>query len=229
MEDKIEKCGTDKQCIKNVSGPKRGKDNKVDFKLSDEHRDALRDYDIAKKEKELLGYIPKFNDLPAALKVQLLQSSYRGDIGSDSPETIKLINQGKWEEAAVEFLRHKEYLDPETSTGIKSRMEATAEELRNMMEPAAEPADIIAVIGTAPPVDPDAQKFELTPDYENIPIETNNDGTVPPVDPLVLKPEELPTQQNFDNLPYGKAFNAADKAGLDRFNWKGKSYTTEKK
>jgi len=46
-----------------------------------------------------------------------------------------------------------------------------------------------------------------------------------------LKPEEpTPPQQNFDHYSTrGEAFNAAKKAGLDIFDWKGKSYTTETK
>ena len=122
MKTDVSECGEDNACINNIK--------KVNFGLSDEHRDLLRDYDIGKKEKVLQGEIPAFDFLPVALQVQLLQSRYRGAIGTN---TTRLINQGKWEEAAVEFLRHDEYLDPETSTGIKSRMEDLRDALLNMV------------------------------------------------------------------------------------------------
>jgi hypothetical protein len=122
MKTDVSECGEDNACINNIE--------KVNFGLSDEHRDLLRDYDIGKKEKVLQGEIPAFDFLPVALQVQLLQSRYRGAIGTN---TTRLINQGKWEEAAEEFLRHDEYLDPETSTGIKSRMRALRDALLNMV------------------------------------------------------------------------------------------------
>jgi hypothetical protein len=116
------------QCIKDIGD--------VDFGLSDEHRDLLRDDDISKKEEVIRGKIPAFDTLPVALKVQLVQSTYRGGI-TGSSNTIEFINQGKWKEAAEEFLDHtkyKEYKASGTFTGIVNRMEDLEEALLNMVE-----------------------------------------------------------------------------------------------
>jgi hypothetical protein len=44
-----------------------------------------------------------------------------------SPETVRLINEGKFDEAAVEYLRADDYYksedDPDTYGGLKQRME----------------------------------------------------------------------------------------------------------
>jgi len=106
----------------------------VDIGLSDEHRDALRDYHISEKREVVRKQIPNFDNLPAELQAQLIQSAYRGGI-TGSGDTIDFINAGKWEEAAEEFLKHDEYLgfiDKGETNSITERMEALAAELRKM-------------------------------------------------------------------------------------------------
>ena len=111
----------------------------IDVGLSDEHRDALRDYHISEKEEAVRKKIPNFDNLPAELQAQLIQSAYRGGI-TGSKDTIDFINAGEWEKAAEEFLRHEEYLRekeelPEGETNsITDRMEALSAELRKMSE-----------------------------------------------------------------------------------------------
>jgi len=108
----------------------------VDIGLSDEHRDALRDYHISEKREVVRKQIPNFDNLPAELQAQLIQSAYRGGI-TGSGDTIDFINAGKWEEAAEEFLKHDEYLgfiDKGETNSITERMEALAAELRKMSE-----------------------------------------------------------------------------------------------
>lgn len=61
----------------------------------------------------------------------MLGSWYRGSL-SGSPKTIRLINEGKYEEASKEFLNNDEYRDPNTASGIKKRMQATAKAIREM-------------------------------------------------------------------------------------------------
>jgi hypothetical protein len=230
MRKDISECDGDAKCISDVSSSKRKMVDDVDFKLSDQQRDALRDHEIDKRIKWLREDIPKFDNLPAALKVQLLQSKYRE--GKDAfPKTIKLLNQGKWAEAKKEMLRHDELDDPTISDGIKNRIEATAEAL----------GDMVGLKDFAPGSEWHLENMEALPEaaiprMKPIPptvivTPLPRKKPVPPVDPLVLKPEEpTPPQQNFDHYSTrGEAFNAAKKAGLDIFDWKGKSYTTETK
>ena len=118
-----------------IAKTEKGKKVKdIDIGLSDEHRDALRDYHIAEKREVLTGLLPDFNHFPAELQAQLIQSAYRGGITA-SENTRDLINEGKWKEAADEFLRHKEYLgykEDKVDNSITKRMEALSNELRKM-------------------------------------------------------------------------------------------------
>jgi hypothetical protein len=77
---------------------------------------------IAKHEDIVRNLIPSYNKLPQYLQVELLQATYRGDLG-DSPKFRKLFNQGKYEEAAAEFLNHDDYKNT-TKRQIKERIQA---------------------------------------------------------------------------------------------------------
>ena len=69
--------------------------------------------------------ISNFDQLPGPLQTELLQAAYRGDL-QGSPATRRLINEGKFQEAAEEFLDNAEYRNPSTPEGIKRRMEDVA-------------------------------------------------------------------------------------------------------
>lgn len=69
--------------------------------------------------------IPDYDKLPEYLQSELVQAEYRGDLGM-SPTFRKLFNKGKYKEAATEFLNHEEYLDPDTPSQIKQRLESVA-------------------------------------------------------------------------------------------------------
>ncbi|RLB66249.1 MAG: hypothetical protein DRH08_06645, partial [Deltaproteobacteria bacterium] len=73
--------------------------------------------------------VPGFDDLPEYLRAEFTQSEYRGDLGG-SPTSMRLFNKGKYFEAADEFLRHAEYKNPDTSPGIKARIKATSDAMR---------------------------------------------------------------------------------------------------
>ena len=73
--------------------------------------------------------IPSYDSLPEYLQAELVQSTYRGDLGF-SKTTRKLFNQGKYEAAAKEFLNHDEYKDKNTSPGIKSRIKSVSDAIR---------------------------------------------------------------------------------------------------
>lgn len=90
-------------------------------------RDLLRK-DIKKRIPQIKKSIKNFDSLSDDLKVEIAQSWFRGGI-SGSPKTIKLINEGKFEEAATEFLDNEEYRTTELG-GVKTRMEALSTALR---------------------------------------------------------------------------------------------------
>ena len=49
-----------------------------------------------------------FDELSDELKIELVQGVFRGDFEADH-RSVKLINEERWDEAAVEFLDHDEY------------------------------------------------------------------------------------------------------------------------
>ena len=93
----------------------------------EEARDLLRK-DINKRMPQIKKAIKNFDSLSEDLKIEIAQSWFRGGI-SGSPETIKLINAGKFEEASVEFLNNEEYRTTELG-GVKTRMEALSSALK---------------------------------------------------------------------------------------------------
>jgi|TARA_R110000787_G_scaffold874_1_gene3196 hypothetical protein len=76
-------------------------------------------------EKLTKKLVPTYNKLPEKLQAELVQSTYRGDLGG-SPSAVALFNKGKFILAAQEFLRNDEYEDEDTPKQIKDRMVATA-------------------------------------------------------------------------------------------------------
>jgi hypothetical protein len=87
----------------------------------------LKEY-IAKTKKAF----PKFHTYPAELQAALVDGFYRGDL-SGSPKTRRLINEGKWEEASIEYLNNREYLNSRASgmSGVATRMEENSRRMRN--------------------------------------------------------------------------------------------------
>ena len=83
--------------------------------------------------QEAREQINDFDSLPENVQVELVQAAYRGDLRG-SPTFRTLFNEGRYAEAAEEFLRHDEYLDPETSSGIKRRLEAVRDAVLTLEE-----------------------------------------------------------------------------------------------
>jgi hypothetical protein len=77
--------------------------------------------------------INDYDELPTDLKAELVQAAYRGDLGG-SPKAVKLFNEGKYEEASVEFLNNDEFRDKNTPEHIKQRMR-DASRAMTMYEP----------------------------------------------------------------------------------------------
>ena len=88
--------------------------------------------DVESRVPELQNAFKDFNKFNLNLKQNLMSSWFRGSLVG-SPNTRKLINAGKFKEAADEFLKHDEYKTAveNEKPGIRPRMEATAEALRN--------------------------------------------------------------------------------------------------
>lgn len=77
-----------------------------------------------------MARFPQWESFRSDLRAHLIAAEYRGSLGG-SPNTVRLINEGKWQDAAREFLRNDEYLDPATPAGIKKRMAYLAGLLRD--------------------------------------------------------------------------------------------------
>jgi len=87
--------------------------------------------DINIRLTEIQNRIPNFSNLSENLQIALFGEYYRGSVGQ-SPKTIKLINEGKYDEAAKEFLNNDEYRNAKKRKrrGIRKNMETVANLLR---------------------------------------------------------------------------------------------------
>ena len=86
--------------------------------------------DIKVRLEEIQDLIPNFSNLPETLQIALFSEYFRGSI-RQSPKTVKLINQGRYQEAAGEFLDNEEYRTAEEKgkSGIIGRMKEVFDEL----------------------------------------------------------------------------------------------------
>jgi hypothetical protein len=73
----------------------------------------------------------KFSSYSVNLQKNIVSATYRGSWGY-SPKTRRLLSEGKYEEAAVEFLNSDEYRDADKlgRPGIRERMEAVSDAIR---------------------------------------------------------------------------------------------------
>ena len=112
-----------------------GPDVKKGQKISKKEADALLRKDIQKRLPEVKKSITNFDELSGPLQIEIVQSWFRGGIAG-SPNTIRLINEGKFDEAAKEFLDHDEYEEAKRlgkksgKRGIVARMEGLSKELK---------------------------------------------------------------------------------------------------
>jgi len=121
------------QYIKNSKGVVY--DNKVTLKgkpltVDEEKVNDTFSKDLESKYLQAKASIPNLDRMGASEQAAAVSGFFRGDL-SGSPKTLRLINQGKFEEAAKEFLDHKEYKTTKDE-GIKSRMEGIASNIRTM-------------------------------------------------------------------------------------------------
>lgn len=104
--------------------------------MSSEEVDALFAQDFDKREavaRRLLG--ESFDRMPTPVKVAVLDGVFRGDL-SGSPRTLELLKEGRYSQAAVEYLDNNEYRDSVRRNragekhGVAARMERNAEAFR---------------------------------------------------------------------------------------------------
>lgn len=104
-------------------------------KITEEEADQMLREDLGARMKEIKRAYPNFESYPTELQLQITQSYYRGTLTpKHSPRTRELINQGKFKEAATEFLDNEEYRTAKKRgrAGIRDRMEDVAAALRKM-------------------------------------------------------------------------------------------------
>lgn len=96
--------------------------------ITEEEAIELLKIDIDDANKKVRAKIEDFDSFPFYLKMELVNSAYRGLIQA-SPKTLKLINEGNFEGAADEFTEDVDaYLDEDS--GIKPRMDRVVDALR---------------------------------------------------------------------------------------------------
>ena len=92
----------------------------------------LLDKDIDWKLSLVKKDFPKFDSYPFDLKMMIVNGYYRGDL-SGSPRTKALIRQGKYKEAADEYLDNKEFRrEAKAKSGVYKRMLKNANVLRSL-------------------------------------------------------------------------------------------------
>lgn len=115
-----------------------GPDVKEGQTISRKDAALLFQKDIATRIPQIQKLIPKFDSFPASAQAAMFGEFYRGSLTNNkkrgSPKTIRLINEGKFEEASKEFLRNNEYINRVklNRRGIGERMENVSKELMKM-------------------------------------------------------------------------------------------------
>tara|TARA_R100000278_G_scaffold105418_1_gene81862 strand:+ start:484 stop:1803 length:1320 start_codon:yes stop_codon:yes gene_type:complete len=104
-----------------------GADVKEGQTITAKEADALLRKDLAKRMPKIRRAIKNYDKLSQELQVEIAQSWFRGGIAG-SPKTIRLINEGKFQEASEEFLDNNEYRTT-TLRGVKRRMKGLSDTL----------------------------------------------------------------------------------------------------
>ena len=108
-----------------------GSDVQDGLKITERQANNILRNDIEIRLEQITGAIPNFESFKLNDRKHLLGSWFRGGLAG-SPNTIALINEGKYKEAAKEFLDNDEYRDKKTLPGVKKRMRATAKAIRRL-------------------------------------------------------------------------------------------------
>lgn len=101
--------------------------------LTDAEALALFRDDLKTAEAKAKLLINTYDKLPTEVKQALINSCYRGELGTKkTPKTLELMNQGKWDIAAREYLNHSEYQSAGADSTVKKRMNWNYEQFRNL-------------------------------------------------------------------------------------------------
>jgi GH24 family phage-related lysozyme (muramidase) len=99
-------------------------DMKPGEKIPETKAEKLLRLGIQKEENNVKRLIPSYDSLPRYVRMALLNAKYRGDLG---PKTIKLINDGNWDQVSKEYLTHPNYTNPGNLRGVVIRMKSNAD------------------------------------------------------------------------------------------------------
>lgn len=95
--------------------------------LTDAEANTLLQNDLKTAEVTARRLVQSYDKLPVATQQALINACYRGELGtSKTPTTLKLMNQGKWADAAREYLNHAEYQAAAADSTVKKRMDWNA-------------------------------------------------------------------------------------------------------
>ena len=101
--------------------------------LTDAEANILLQNDLQAAEAKAKRLIQTYDTVPVAAQQALINACYRGELGTTkTPNTLKLMNQGKWAAAAREYLNHKEYNDASADSTIRRRMDWNAARFSNV-------------------------------------------------------------------------------------------------
>ena len=92
-------------------------------KMKPEEADSLLRIDVESRLPIVKRLAPDFDNYSPELQAELASETFRGMTGK-SPKALKLLNAGKFDDAAKEYLNAKEYRESvKNKTGIAKRME----------------------------------------------------------------------------------------------------------
>lgn len=91
--------------------------------LTDDEAEKLLEKDINRTIQTAKRFMKNFDSFPLTVKIAIINAGFRGfgrkgDLGT---ETMKLLDQNKFADAAKEYLNHREYRTT-SNQGVKKRM-----------------------------------------------------------------------------------------------------------
>lgn len=96
--------------------------------LTEEQALRLFQYDLGTYIDRARAKISNYDGFPLGVKKAIVDGFYRGDL-SRSPRTLRYINKGKFDKAAIEYLNHNEYRNAKRlgKPGVAIRMKKNSE------------------------------------------------------------------------------------------------------
>lgn len=98
--------------------------------ISDSDALELLDTDLFSASKTAARLINSYQSLPINVRQALINAVYRGELKS-THDTVKLMNAGKWQAAADEYIDRQDYRE---SSSIRKRMDWNREQFLNFKQ-----------------------------------------------------------------------------------------------